>query len=417
MNSFKNLSEQDSYFLSKENYHDAIIRILSKLNSRRHYLHKSDFGGSNLKTILENEDLYYESVIKYFQTSQFQADPFKKIKIVTNKERDIYLSTWSERILFMMAQNAISKEVEKILIPNVFSFRKGFGPFPARDKLLRFIKENGNDLYLFQGDIKSYGDNINQDILLDFLQKDLKIKKDSILYQVVENSIRIQFQENERNKTLEKGIPSGSPLVPVLENLYLNSFDHRIGQIPGIFYARYGDDFLFLHKQKEKIDEGVKILEEELQNLKLEVKEEKRVFTFLTNKTHLKGIPFKKNFQWIGFSFHSHGEGQVKKNHFKEAKAALHKEINLYFKKASQISSLSQEEIMAGTPNALRQIYGQNELVKRLLKSTTDQDFISLFISNEIKFVKRMIQYYFKLNSRAAWKITRKINLNIEYFL
>jgi hypothetical protein len=58
--------------------------------------------------------------------------------------------------------------------------------------------------------------------------------------------------------------------------------DLALEAVPGAFYARYGDDFLFAHPQAEVAREAAAIMDEKLDALWLTVNEKKRRTLFLT---------------------------------------------------------------------------------------------------------------------------------------
>lgn len=407
----------DKDFLSKENFDEVIEKICQRLSSRKHYLKKKDFGGSDLKIILENTDIFYQSILDYFASYDFSSSHMNKIQIVTNKKRDIYIATWAERIIYMMAQNTLARASSPYLIEHLYSFRKGFGPYKARDSLLSYLKKyEKNCLYVFQGDVKSYGDNIDQDILLKILTEKLYLDSSTALYQTIEGSIKAKFKTEGTLKELFKGIPSGSPLVPVLENIYLTDLDHKISRLPDMFYTRYGDDFVFINPHIENISIAKKILTRELEEKKLEVKDEKIKFTRLTTKVHLKDPTIKTYFQWIGFSFHAKGLSTTKEGHLKNMKISLHHEVNLYFKRTGTLPSDKRDDLSEMISEALKIIYGKNQQIKRLMIETTDQKFIQQFIVNEREFIKKMMMFHLKINSKLSWKLLRQIKFGMEYF-
>jgi retron-type reverse transcriptase len=50
-------------------------------------------------------------------------------------------------------------------------------------------------------------------------------------------------------KVVDRGTAQGSPLSPLLANLYLNDFCHRISQRTPCRIVVYADDFVILHRQ------------------------------------------------------------------------------------------------------------------------------------------------------------------------
>ena len=60
----------------------------------------------------------------------------------------------------------------------------------------------------------------------------------------------------------EKGLSMRSPLSPLLGAIALIPLDKAMGQVKGIFYARYMDDWLVLTKSKTALRKIVKITHE-----------------------------------------------------------------------------------------------------------------------------------------------------------
>jgi hypothetical protein len=82
--------------------------------------------------------------------------------------------------------------------------------------------------------------------------------------------------------SLRTGVPTGSPIQPVICNLYLTPLDRALEQLPGGFYSRYGDDFLFAHHDHRVARRAVEIIDREVDSLALTIKEEKRLNLYLT---------------------------------------------------------------------------------------------------------------------------------------
>jgi hypothetical protein len=57
------------------------------------------------------------------------------------------------------------------------------------------------------------------------------------------------------------GLPTGSALVPPIENLYLGEVDRAMTSVEGVFYARYGDDMLLAHENRQVVEGALATLE------------------------------------------------------------------------------------------------------------------------------------------------------------
>ena len=92
------------------------------------------------------------------------------------------------------------------------------------------------------------------------------------------------------------GIHQGSSIAPVLSNIYLMDFDNALTR-PGFFYVRYSDDMLVLGEDKEKLHELLVEIKARLEELGLEINENKTVCCAL-----IEGIEF------LGYRFDASGK-------------------------------------------------------------------------------------------------------------
>jgi hypothetical protein len=94
-------------------------------------------------------------------------------------------------------------------------------------------------------DIKSYGDTIDCErggkLWNDVLRLLTPVERESnFILDLLERLLMPEVTVHPR----PIGVPTGSPLVPLIENLYLSPQDQALSTIPGALYLRYGDDCL-----------------------------------------------------------------------------------------------------------------------------------------------------------------------------
>ncbi|GBN28907.1 Putative uncharacterized protein YkfC [Araneus ventricosus] len=144
-------------------------------------------------------------------------------------------------------------------------------------------------------DLKSYFDNVRHHILMEKIARRINDKE-------IMHLIKLILKVGGK-----RGIAQGSPISPLLSNIYLNEVDKmlekakevtREGKYQRVEYARWADDIVILisgHQKWEWLEKLVyKRLQEELVKLEVSVNEEKT-----------KAINLKKGetFNFLGFDF------------------------------------------------------------------------------------------------------------------
>ncbi len=178
-------------------------------------------------------------------------------------------------------------------------------------------------------DLKSYFDNVRHHILMEKIAK------------------RINDKENMRMIKLilitggKRGIAQGSPLSPLLSNIYLNEVDKMLekakevtkeGKYQRMECARWADDLVILiseHPKREWLERAVyRRLEEELAKLEVSVNEE---------KTKVINLKKGETFSFLGFDFQENitrqGKWNVRKTPQMKARTNLLRKLKEIFRR------------------------------------------------------------------------------------
>ena len=109
-------------------------------------------------------------------------------------------------------------------------------------------KNNKLNFYCLKCDVKKFFDNINHDILINTLKREIE---NSDILSLIEEVV-FSFQK-------EKGIPLGNLTSQYFANIYLNELDQFVKRKLRIkYYIRYTDDFLILNSDKNYLLELIK---------------------------------------------------------------------------------------------------------------------------------------------------------------
>lgn len=90
------------------------------------------------------------------------------------------------------------------------------------------------------------------------------------------------------------GVPQGSPLSPLLANLYLSGFDHEMRQA-GLHLVRYADDFVVLCASAAQAGQALEAVRAALTPLKLQLSARKTRLTTFAEGFVFLGVRFQHN--------------------------------------------------------------------------------------------------------------------------
>jgi hypothetical protein len=207
-----------------------------------------------------------------------------------HKLREVFACRLTDLIVHGVVADVVQEALAERLSPRVFSYRKGvawISPIKQLGAYLRDTRRAQPDpltrgVYVLRRDVDSYTDSIpigRDSRLWPTLEADLG----SPLHPLITHVIRTEMQIPGGGVACRiKGLPMGQPIASVIANLYLGELDRALQGVPGGFYARYGDDFLFAHPDPGVTREADAAADEVLRRLSLTVNDKKRQTVYLT---------------------------------------------------------------------------------------------------------------------------------------
>lgn len=95
----------------------------------------------------------------------------------------------------------------------------------------------------------------------------------------------------------DRGIPTGSPLSPLLANVFLDSFDERVAAEGGLL-VRYADDFVVLYKSLDEANRAFDRLRAAAESLALSLNQDKTRTVDLSEPFVFLGFRFERRPGW-----------------------------------------------------------------------------------------------------------------------
>jgi len=216
----------------------------SELDSFQYYLEK------NLYNLFADLNL-----------GRYRHGGYRKFIVCDNKRREISVADVRDKVVHRLVYDHLNKICDKTFIYDAWSCRIKKGLTGAIERTQTFLKRHPNG-YVWKGDVRKFFDSIDHEILQKLLAPKIKDKKTSILLDEIIRS----FQSGHGNK---KGMPIGNLTSQIFANIYMNELDRFVKcQLKPKAYLRYGDDFILIAHDAEKLEfyrtKIIKFLEEVL---------------------------------------------------------------------------------------------------------------------------------------------------------
>ncbi len=259
----------------------------------------------------------------------YQHGGYESFYINDPKRRHIHKATVRDRLLHHAVYRILYPFFDRIFISDSYSCRNEKGTHKAinrfRELSYRVSKNNMRTCWVLKCDIRKFFASIDHEILLHILNEYIP---DTDIIWLLENIIE-SFETNDlslrvppkRSEAIPSdgsasnriatsfssftprndnkiGLPLGNLTSQLFSNIYLNKFDQWVKHaLKSHYYIRYADDFVFLSRDKFRLEEAVPQIQEFLQtNLKLSLHPDK-----LFLRTVASGMDF---LGWVNFPDH-----------------------------------------------------------------------------------------------------------------
>ncbi len=220
--------------------------------------------------------------------------------------RAIAVPTVRDRVAQRSVGALLAPAVDVLLEDCSFAYRKGF----SRQGAARAIQKAWDDGYrwVLDADVDSFFDSVDWAILEGKLRALFPL--DPVVRTLVE-WVRAPVVYDGKTIARSRGLPQGSPVAPLLANLFLDEFDE---ELLGLDFrlVRYADDFVVLCRDLEGARAARDAAEKSLARLGLSLKEE---------KTDIR--PMEAGFGYLGYVFCRSVVVEPKEKNEKEAVAGL----------------------------------------------------------------------------------------------
>jgi len=164
------------------------------------------------------------NLIDLLRHEQFNPRPNRQTRIPKKSggTRPLGIPNGSEKLV----QEVIRMLLEAYYEPRFRNSSHGFRPKRGCHTALKDVKHRfQSTVWFIEGDIKGCFDNINHDVLLGILKRDIH---DGRLIELIRRFLKAGYIEGWQYHKAYSGTPQGGVLSPLLSNIYLNELDQFI---------------------------------------------------------------------------------------------------------------------------------------------------------------------------------------------
>ena len=218
----------------------------------------------------------------------------------SKKMRPLGIPTITDRVVQTAARLVLDPIFEADLAPEQYAYRSDRGAHDAVRAVHRLL--NTGHTQVVDADLSGYFDSIPHAELLRCVARRvvdrhiLRLIKAWLVAPVEDDDGKGRTTRSRANRDNKKGTPQGSPISPLMSNLYMRRFVEgwrRLGlqQRWSAHIVNYADDFVICCKRGA--DDAMAAMREIMGRIKLMVNED---------KTHLCQIP-RERFDFLGYTF------------------------------------------------------------------------------------------------------------------
>jgi hypothetical protein len=296
----------------------AAIESLRVLYVQHNKFFRKDSRGISLAFISNVQGRFSRLLLRDIRWGRYKHSRGVAEKVfIKTKPRTLIKFELKDRVLHKVLAKMLSTKIEPYLADSLHSYRKDKSWWDPVSQFAEYVRKyrkaipdkKKQGLYVLRTDIKSYSDSIPLhvssrlwSILKDVLKENGRL--DEGLFELFQKSMRPVIKPKKKSPyTPLYGVPFGSPLCVLADNLYLKDLDFELQELNNeAFYARYGDDIIYAHPSYDAVKLAEAKIHLRLAENELRVGEKKhRIFSFNNCGKFDSGLPDTKGTSIIKF--------------------------------------------------------------------------------------------------------------------
>lgn len=229
-----------------------------------------------------------ETLAQEVRHGSYRPKPLLRVEIDKNTggTRPLSIPVVRDRVLQTATALVLTPLFEEEFEDISYAYRKGrsVNQAIARIEQLR----NQGYLWVVDADIHRFFDQVDHVLLI---QQIAQLVDDQAILDLIQLWLKATIVDNKQRYQLKKGLPQGSPISPMLANLFLDRLDETLLD-KQYKIIRYADDFVILCQSEKQAKRALQLSGDVLEQLRLCFNETKTSITHFNHGFRFLGVEF-----------------------------------------------------------------------------------------------------------------------------
>jgi len=194
--------------------------------------------GRDIKATQQHLKQHWHQIEAKLRSVSYSPSPVKGIYIpkASGGKRLLGIPTVQDRLIHQAVQQQLSLQFDPLFSEHSYGFRPQRSAHDAVKAAQQYVQEG--KAWVIDIDLKAFFDNVNHDKLIYLIREQVK---DKGLLRLVRKILSAGIIIEGQWQATRCGTPQGSPLSPLLANIYLDPLDKELEK-RGLSFCRYADD-------------------------------------------------------------------------------------------------------------------------------------------------------------------------------